>query len=132
MISGLDRIHFNIPDWLGGGSFGINISSIPYLAKGGIVDQPTLSMIGEAGKEAVVPLENNTGGLRAIADRLMQMMDGTSGGVDYQKLHDTITRALRDSQVGVTLYSTNYELLAKGLMKVIKEYYGDLNIPQPV
>ena len=132
MISGLDRIHFNIPDWLGGGSFGINISSIPYLAKGGIVDQPTLSMIGEAGKEAVVPLENNTGGLRAIADRLMQMMGGISGGVDYQKLHDTITRALRDSQVGVTLYSTNYELLAKGLMKVIKEYYGDLNIPQPV
>ena len=38
------------------------LSSMPALggalAKGGIVDQPTLAMIGEAGKEAVVPLEN--------------------------------------------------------------------------
>lgn len=34
------------------------ISEIPMLARGGIVDSPTLAMIGEAGKEAVVPLEN--------------------------------------------------------------------------
>lgn len=33
---------------------------IPQLAKGGVVDKPTVSMIGERGKEAVVPLENNT------------------------------------------------------------------------
>lgn len=37
-----------------------NLNSIPQLAKGGVVDSPTLAMIGEKGKEAVVPLENNT------------------------------------------------------------------------
>lgn len=36
------------------------IPSIPALAKGGIVDTPTLAMIGEKGKEAVVPLEDTS------------------------------------------------------------------------
>lgn len=33
------------------------MQSIPALAKGGVVDSPTLAMIGEAGPEAVVPLD---------------------------------------------------------------------------
>lgn len=37
------------------------LSQIPRLAKGGIVDSPTLAMIGEKGREAVVPLDGNTG-----------------------------------------------------------------------
>ena len=32
------------------------MDEIPYLAAGGIVTSPTLSMIGEAGPEAVIPL----------------------------------------------------------------------------
>jgi hypothetical protein len=32
------------------------------LAKGGIVTEPTLAMIGEAGPEAVVPLDRYNGG----------------------------------------------------------------------
>lgn len=35
--------------------------SIPRLAEGGIVDRPTLAMIGEAGPEAIVPLSRNGG-----------------------------------------------------------------------
>lgn len=56
---------FSVPDWdflpdgIQGKTFGINIPEIPQLAKGGVLDQPTLAMVGEAGKEAVVPLENN-------------------------------------------------------------------------
>lgn len=42
------------------GGFGFNINEIPYLARGGIIDSPTLAMVGEAGKEAVVPLENTS------------------------------------------------------------------------
>ncbi|HEM2742097.1 TPA: hypothetical protein U0594_002213, partial [Streptococcus suis] len=42
---------------------GVNIGSfstvsLPRLARGGIVDSPTVAMIGEAGKEVVMPLEN--------------------------------------------------------------------------
>ena len=47
-------------------SIGMDLSSwqIPMLAKGGIVNKPTLAMIGEDGPEAVVPLNqrNNPGG----------------------------------------------------------------------
>jgi len=59
VIDLVDKIHFKIPDWvplLGGKEFGINIPKIPMLAEGGIVNSPTLAMVGEAGPEAVVPL----------------------------------------------------------------------------
>lgn len=74
-ISKLNSLSVKIPDVLGGGSIGFNISpfntvSIPKLAKGGIVSKPTLSMIGEAGKEAVVPLQNNTGWMRELCAML--------------------------------------------------------------
>ncbi len=72
-ISGINSIHVSIPDWvpgLGGRSFGPHLSRIPYLAKGGIVDQPTLAMVGEAGKEAVMPLENNTGWISNLAGQI--------------------------------------------------------------
>ena len=45
----------------------VAVPEIPKLAKGGIVDRTTLAMIGEAGKEAVVPLEKNTQGLKQMA-----------------------------------------------------------------
>ena len=48
------------------------IPEIPLLAKGGIVDSATLAMIGERGKEAVIPLENNTGWMDTLADRLAE------------------------------------------------------------
>lgn len=59
MIDGLNSIQFDIPEWLGGGKFGINIAHIPMLAEGGIVTAPTLAMVGEgAQNEAVVPLDD--------------------------------------------------------------------------
>lgn len=48
----------------------VTIPQIPYLAKGGLIDQPTLAMVGESGKEAVMPLENNTGWIDQLADRV--------------------------------------------------------------
>lgn len=54
---------------------GVNIKklsklSVPQLAKGGVVDSATLAVIGERGKEAVVPLENNTEWLDMLEARL--------------------------------------------------------------
>lgn len=54
---------------------GINVStikeiSLPRLAKGGIIDSPTIAMVGEQGKEAIVPLENNLEWVDKLADRL--------------------------------------------------------------
>ncbi|NOW85306.1 phage-related protein [Clostridium beijerinckii] len=75
-ISALNKIHIDVPDWvpeIGGESFGFNlspISKVPYLATGGIIDSPTLAMVGEAGKEAVMPLENNTGWIDDLAGKI--------------------------------------------------------------
>lgn len=68
-ISGLNKV--KVPDWVPAvGGKGINIPKIPKLARGGIIDSPTIAMIGEAGKEAVMPLENNTGWIEQLADKL--------------------------------------------------------------
>ena len=76
-ISGLNKIKLpsiDIPFFGTVGGWGFNIGKIPYLAKGGIIDNPTLAMVGEAGKEAVVPLENNIRGLDLLADKLASRM----------------------------------------------------------
>lgn len=56
-INGVNNIQ--IPDWVPGvGGKGVNIPNIPALAKGGIVNQATLAMIGEGkSAEAVIPLD---------------------------------------------------------------------------
>lgn len=54
------------------GYSGISRVSIPRLAKGGIAYRPTYAMIGEAGKEAVLPLENNTAWMDTFADKLAE------------------------------------------------------------
>ena len=56
----------------------ISVPTIPKLARGGIVDQATLAMIGERGKEAVVPLENNTEWLDKLAERLASLINTPS------------------------------------------------------
>lgn len=38
------------------------------------MDSPTLAMVGEAGKEAVMPLENNTGWMNVLANKLAALM----------------------------------------------------------
>lgn len=61
---------------------GVNIGSIPTipkLAKGGIVNSPTVAMVGEAGKEVVMPLENNTGWISELADKINSRGGNSSG-----------------------------------------------------
>ena len=57
----------------------LNTFSLPRLAKGTIVAQPTAAIIGEAGKEAVVPLENNTEWIDILADKLASKMENNGG-----------------------------------------------------
>lgn len=65
-----------IGDLLGFDDWGWSLPSepplIPKLARGGIVEQPTLALMGEAGKEAVIPLENNTAGLDRLAEMIAE------------------------------------------------------------
>lgn len=106
MIRALNNLSFDVPDWvpeIGGETFGFNIStigniSIPRLAKGGVVDQATLAMVGEAGQEAVVPLENNTGWMDKVAARIGEIISMNlraiigemDAGEEWQTIHTTV------------------------------------------
>lgn len=79
LIRQFNKLSFTVPDWvagIGGKTFGVNLKmiqgnyAVPELAKGGIAVAPTRAIIGEAGKEAVLPLENNTEWLDMLAERL--------------------------------------------------------------
>lgn len=106
MIKALNNLNIDVPDWvpgIGGESFGFNfdtISPIPMLAKGGIVDSPTLAMVGEAGKEAVVPLENNKGGLKELAGLLLEEMGGQKSNPGTSQETGDIVFMLDSSIIG--------------------------------
>ena len=89
VIGALNNLSFEIPDWVpefGGKTFGFSIPtlstvSLPRLATGGIVDGATPLIAGEAGKEAIVPLEHNTGWMDALANRLGETIMGAMSGI---------------------------------------------------
>lgn len=79
LIRGANKIKFDVPDWvpgLGGMTFGFNIAQIPLLARGGVISQPTQAIIGEAGAEAVMPLENNLEWIDKLADMISNKISG--------------------------------------------------------
>jgi phage-related protein len=90
----------NIPDAINGAIDlinnlpGVEISPIdriklPRLAKGAVVDKPTIAQIGEAGKEAIIPLERNKQGLREIAQAIRSEIDSMR---QMQPITNTIDR----------------------------------------
>lgn len=101
LIKGANKIRFDVPDWvpgLGGKQFGFNIKQIPLLAKGAVISQPTQAIIGEAGTEAVVPLENNLEWLDILADKLASRMGNNGGSYVIQLNGRTIQRGIAKQQ----------------------------------
>ena len=80
-IPGLPDIHVNPPD----------IPRIPMLADGGIVTAPTLAVVGEAGPEAVIPL-NRTGMMGNITVNVQGSV------ISEMDLIETIRKGLVNSQ----------------------------------
>jgi hypothetical protein len=107
VIDALNSISIDIPDWVpeyGGQTFGINIPNIAYLAKGGVITEPTLLgmnpstgrgvVAGEAGDEAIAPIgvlqgyiaeavASQNAGLVAVLERILDAilsMDENMGG----------------------------------------------------
>ncbi|MFB7142673.1 hypothetical protein ACFCYN_23990 [Gottfriedia sp. NPDC056225] len=79
MIDAINKVGDSIDKVLPGNQIK-HVSHIPRLAKGGITTGSTIANIGEAGREAVLPLENNTGWMKDLASQLSQHMGGGSGG----------------------------------------------------
>ena len=99
MIRGLNKI--KLPNWIPGfGGMGINIPTIPKLAKGGIVDAPTIAMVGEAGKEAVMPLENNTGWITDLAAKVADRMPVSVGNSNDNSMSGDLILQIDGSIIG--------------------------------
>ena len=78
IVDKLNTLHWDLPDWVedrfGISGFGFNLKriSIPRLARGGIAYQPTQAIIGDAGREAVLPLDRNTEWMEDLAEMISQ------------------------------------------------------------
>ncbi len=91
------------------GSVGVNLSfiprvNLPRLAQGGVAISATTALIGEAGKEAVIPLEQNTGnwaGLLAstLADEFDKQELGIGSGITVY-MNNTINNKMDIEEVG--------------------------------
>lgn len=109
MINGLNKIHFDVPDWvpiLGGKSLGFNIPTIgkiAYLAKGGVLSSGS-AIVGEAGPELltmaggrahVMPLNGNErGGITIEMNNTFNGYDNAAGEAAARNLVQAVNRAL--------------------------------------
>jgi len=117
VIGAFNSIGFDMPAWMGGGSFRPNIPKIPsvqipMLARGGIVDRPTLALIGERGKEAVMPLENNTGWITDLANSIGAVV-GSQLAFNQSAMHSSYSAL--DSDRPINLYLDGRKV-AEGIM----------------
>lgn len=125
LIRGLNHISIDVPDWvpkIGGKKYGVSLndvsfSRIEYLAKGGVVNSPTLSVIGEAGREAVVPLENNTGWMDKLATYLSAKMDNTG----VINAINNLTKVVGDGNIYLTA-EMDGDIVYKSVVKRNKQH----------
>lgn len=95
--------------WLGVNIGYIDRIQLPRLAEGGVADGATTAIIGEAGKEAVIPLENNTDNWAGLlASTLLEEMEeegmqGGSGGVTIEKQEFIINNEMDAQDIGRVL-----------------------------
>ena len=102
-IRGINAMKITVPSIslpfgrsIGGFSIGMpQIPEIPTLAKGGIVNRPTLAMLGESGPEAVVPLGRGRGGAGMTVNLVI---NGDINGMD--DFEQKVTSVIRDAVLG--------------------------------
>lgn len=85
VIRGLNKLSIDIPDWVpgvGGETWGINISELKHLAKGGVLKKGQLGLLEGSGAEAVVPLDQNKKWVRKVASDMKVALesDGVISG----------------------------------------------------
>lgn len=97
------------------------ITKMPAMATGGVVNKATIAMVGEAGAEAVVPLENNTGWMSKVAQMISDRVNHEqSGSIDYDRLYQVITMALKYLNVTATVSKDDVN---KAVVAADREYW---------
>lgn len=99
MIRAMNKIHFDVPDWvpvMGGKSFGFSIpeiSQVSWFASGGIIkgtEGGTIVGVGEAGDEAIVPLSNKSR-MKPFAEAVAGMIVDTNKGTNEGNITNNFT-----------------------------------------
>lgn len=81
------------PKYKGGSTiFSGTTVKIPKFAKGGIVNSPTIGMVGEAGPEAIVPLSGSNSAIGATYNIVVNAGIGTSGSQVGREIVDAIKK----------------------------------------
>lgn len=122
LIKGINKVSFKAPDWvpvIGGKKLGFNIPTIPKLAVGGIVRQPTQAIIGEAGQEAVLPLDRNTEWMDVLASKI-------NGGMTNDLLIELINAVNSLSNRPMTL-NVNGQEIARATYQDFKNEENRIN-----
>lgn len=109
LIRGLNKIKFDLPDWIpgiGGKSLGINIAEIPKLAQGGLVSGPTLAMVGDnrnarVDPEVVTPLSKLQDMLGASNQVMVEVLFAILEAIERLDLNvdidgERLTRIIRE------------------------------------
>ena len=107
LIKGLNKIQFDVPDWvpeIGGKKLGFNIPTIPKLAKGTILNNPGYgvpvaggsAIAGEAGREAYLPLSDT---------QLLEELGSTIG--KYITINANITNSMNGRVISRELKKIN-------------------------
>ena len=107
--------------------------SIPRLATGGIVEDSTIANVGEAGAEAVVPLENNLGWLDKMANMIVGAMSNNAvykpeqANDNFSTTNRTNTILVEKGAVTITVEGgSDAEGTADKVRKKIEEFFEDL------
>ena len=110
IFDGIKLPHFKISGgkipWGIGGAGKAPSVSVEWYAQGGIMTRPTLFGGGEAGAEAIMPLDPFWAKLDRMADGIYQMADGQgmtvnvygTAGMDVEELADAVERRIIEAQ----------------------------------
>ena len=91
-----------------------SVPQIPLLAKGGIVDGATF-IAGEDGKEAIIPLERNTGWISKVAQEIAQILE-------------TPLLGLAESIKGMQIPQTQNDYSYNDVVNAFKDALGQMKI----
>lgn len=114
MISGMNKLKWNAPDWvpiIGGKSWGVSIPKIPYLAEGGDILKAGAAIVGERGPELlhlpqgakVTPLKNAAQDVNINVD-----FKGLPANIDERTLKSFLVKIIQEPDIGHKLDEVMY------------------------
>jgi phage-related protein len=110
-----------IPDWVPGmgGTGVLNIPTVPYLYKGGVLERGQVGILEGSGAEAVVPLENNKRWTRAVAQDMNSALGGANGQT-AQLLRELV--ALQEQTLRILAAGQTIVLNEREVARTVRSY----------